>query len=261
VRRGVEKALLHRKVSAQTGVDRNVQQGSFGPSLEPTVEPTGDARPTRRSAAGASRRPRQARALDRRTTLSSLAAELSAAAATIDEPAAVAATALLELPDHPVLLDRVDESAAPGTASVLERLAMLDDDVAPVRAVVPKRPIVPAAPEVDLTGYREATPSTPTASDPTSAEALRKAVQLEVARAEADALSSRVEAELAARAAAEMRLAEAQDEIRFLRAEVQMTGHQPARPPSRLRRAWLAITGRRRPVVPANNPKKERLGV
>lgn len=253
---------LHRKFPAEVGVHPDVPTSSLGSAVEPAAKLPADAPPARRSAPGAPRAPRRARVVDRRTALSTLAAELSAAAATIDEPGAVAPTSLLQLPEHPVMLDREAMADAPASATVLERLATLDDEEAePLRPAEPELPVEAAAMEMTLTGRREdATATAPTAADPTDVEALRTAVELEVARAKADVLSDRVEAELAARTTAERRLAEAEDEIRFLRAEVQMSGHTPQRPPGTLRRLLLAITGRRRPVVPANNPKKDNLG-
>jgi len=289
-----------------------VQPSSIGPSLEPPAQlpvdaPTVRERTARRATAGAPRSPRHDRIVDRRTALSSLAAELSAAAATIEDPAAAVVLGLpkrLILPEHPVMLDRsiqpeadeplhavavVDADAADAEApSVLDRLAMFAGEDEEVRPAVPARPatagrlVLPAvpddsqvddetdtvAPEVSLTGHRDQVAAewqaavageTPAAEEAT--ETLRASVMLEVARAETEVLNSRVEAELAARIAAEKRLADAQDELRFLRAEVQMTGHQPRREPGRLGRLLRAVRGGRRPVVPANNPKKERLGI
>lgn len=244
--------------------------------MEPAANLSVDApavreRTGRRSTSGAPRAARHDRVVDRRTALSSLAAELSAAAATIeaDMPAASSVLTLVAEPEP---------APAPAVPLVLERLASLDDDPSDVDEAR-------ARPEVFLTGHRRA--SIPAwegdpvpgaavsmphvvpqpaalrtgASQPAEADDLRTTVALEVARAEADVLSSRVEMEHAARREAERRLAEAQDELRFLRAEVQMAGHTPRREPGRLSRMLRTVTGRRRPVVPANNPKKERLGI
>ena len=225
--------MRHRKFSPEARVHPNVQQSSLGPSVEPPAQLPGDP-PTvrertsaRGSTAGGQRAARHDRTVDRRTTLSSLVAELSAAAATIEDDIA---------------------------ASVVARLGTLDSDAA-------TPPI-----QVHLTGRREATAQGLDAvdSEPIAVSGdgtLRTTAQLEAARAEADVLFTRVSSEQAARAEAERRLADAQDELRFLRAEVQMTGHQRRREAGPLRRALRTITGRRRPVVPANNPKKERLGV
>lgn len=271
------------------------------PAQLPVDAPTVRERTARRTTAGGPRSPRNDRVVDRRTALSSLAAELSATVASIEDPAGAAVLELpkrLILPERPVMLDRWDEpvledavvavaepDAAPAEApSVLDRLAMFADQDGDEPAVPAARPrlVLPAvpdesidddaiesmvAPEVTLTGHRDsaavALPEPAAASAPAADDAndtLRASVMLEVARAEAEVLNSRVEAELAARIAAEKRLADAQDELRFLRAEVQMTGHQPRREPGRLGRLLRAVRGGRRPVVPANNPKKERLG-
>jgi len=279
------------------------------PAQLPVDAPTVRERTARRSTAGGPRSPRHDRVVDRRTALSSLAAELSAAATAIEDPAAAALFELpkrLILPERPVMLARSDEQGAaevtpePQAAvavaeageapSVLDRLAMFADEVeepAPVaitrpapaaRLILPAVPdesladdddvvvIHAAAPEVSLTGHRDEAAATgqqpsPAPVEDGAAETLRASVMLEVVRAEADVLASRIESELSARIAAEKKLADDQDELRFLRAEVQMAGHQPRRQPGRLSRMLRAVRGGRRPVVPANNPKKERLGV
>ena len=254
-----EKSLRHRKFPRRSGVDPDVEQSSLVPSPEAPVRPTVDAPSRRASTAGAARSARAARTSDRRSKLSSLVAELSAAAATIEEGGELEAlTAHLRLPADPLRLQPVDE---------------LDLAALTAPAAVPMRP------EVHLTGRRDGVAApvdtapadrldaaiaaedaaeTP-AAETADTDGLRMSVQLEIARAEAEVMSNRVESELAARIAAEKRLADAQDELRFLRAEIQMVGHEKRRPAGPLRRALLAITGRRRPVVPANNPKKERL--
>jgi len=278
------------------------------PAQLPVDAPTVRERTARRSTAGGPRSPRHDRIVDRRTALSSLAAELSAAAIAIEDPAAAAVLELpkrLILPERPVMLDRFEEPAAgdampePEAAvavaeveeppSVLDRLAMFaedDQEAAPAAITRPapsaSRLVLPAVPdesladgdgdavvdaaaaEVSLTGHRDEAAAAWQQTAPVeddAAESLRASVMLEVARAEADVLASRIESELAARIAAEKRLADAQDELRFLRAEVQMAGHQPRREPGPLSRMLRAMRGGRRPVVPANNPKKERLGI
>jgi hypothetical protein len=264
--------LRHRKFSPESRVHPNVQQSSLGPSVEPPAQlpvdaPTVRARTSaRRSTAGGQRAARHDRAIDRRTTLSSLVAELSAAAATIEDDIAASVVARLGTLDGdaavaaPAVAPRIARTSA-ATARVQATASPLaHDDIAGTNAA-------PAAPiQMHLTGRRE-TPvqdSDAVAGEPASTsgdDAPRTTAQLEAARAEADVLFTRVSAEQAARAEAERRLADAQDELRFLRAEVQMTGHERRREPGPLRRALRTITGRRRPVVPANNPKKERLGV
>jgi hypothetical protein len=225
-----------------------VQLDSFGPSVESPFHLPVDApavrerTPARRSTPGGPRSARHDRTSDRRIALSSLAAELTAAAATIEDdvvfatvsPVALApqATPAVEL----VLTGHPDAPAADHVAAVAEPATLAHDADAPR-----------AEPQAEAPRDR--------------LDALRTTARLEAARAEADVLITRVEAEQAARAEAERRLADAQDELRFLRDEVQMAGHKRPRQPGPLRRALRAVTGQRRPVVPANNPKKERLGV
>ncbi len=277
-----------------------MQPSSFGLSVEQPTDTPVEA-PKRRATSGAPRSTRHDRAADRRVTLSSLAAELSAAAATIEgaPPAMPAATPVVAEPRAQV---------QPPAQAVLDRLAALDsDDEREDDLVVPLRPQHQASVEVVLTGRRDAippweggpvpaapagvaavvpepvapaamvaampaapsalAPEAPAAAMPAAtgqhldATELRALVQLEAARAEADVLSTRIQSEHAARAEAERRLLEAEEELRFLRAEVQMTGHEHRRKPGRLRRTLRTLTGRGRPVVPANNPKKERLGI
>lgn len=231
------------------------------PARHPVDAPAAGERTTaHRSTAGGSRASRHDQAVDRRSTLSSLIAELSAAAAGIADdpsrdtvsrrtaaPRAVAIAAPKAV--APVKIKAPSPLAAKAAAALDERLGL--------NATPPS-----AAVAVHLTGHpeSEAAESRP-AAEPDGHHLL--SAQLQAARAEADVLVSRVETEQTARADVERRLADAEDEVRFLRAEVQMSGYskRSKNGPGPLRRALLAITGKRRPIVPANNPKKDRLGV
>ncbi len=121
-------------------------------------------------------------------------------------------------------------------------------------------PLVAQAHDDEAAIVDTAVPTTPPADaveqEPSVATLpLRVTAQLERARAESEVLSARVEQEQAARAEVERRLADAQDELRFLRAEIQMVGQTRRRSPGRIRRALRVVTFRRRAVVPAGSRK------
>ena len=230
------------------------------PARHPVDAPAARERTTaHRSAAGGSRASRHDQAVDRRTTLSSLIAELSAAAAGIaDDPSRDTESLRMAAPRAvaiatpktvaPVEIEAPSPLAAEAAAALDERLGVVAT--------------TPPAAEVHLTGRPESEAADSRPGAELDDHGLLSA-QLEAARAEAGVLISRVETEQTARADAERRLADAEDEVRFLRAEVQMSGYSKRSKsgPGPLRRALNAITGKRRPVVPANNPKKDRLGV
>jgi hypothetical protein len=256
-----------------------VQQPTpIGPSLDVTSHVhEAPAEPGRTPAHGrpssAARGPRS----NRRDALRSLAAELSAAAAGVDE------TADLRLPDTPSLslhvvgqpavsswhddddMDFADLRLALSSEAVATpeeqafamqvevRGANADADPAAHRAPETAQAMDAIMHAVDA-GAMHAHPAHAVEAGDTSShvdsEALRIATQLEKARAEAEVLAARIEAESAARAAAERRLADAADELRFLRDELQMKG-QKRRRRSPLRRLARLLPGRRRPVLPA----------
>jgi hypothetical protein len=229
-----------------------VQRLILGPAVrqpdETDAAPAGapEGTPRRRSPGGTARAPRH----DRRDTLRSLAAELSAAAASMDE-APDSDVDLLRLPDGPRLSlallpeldgDGVGEPSEDETSFADLRTAAMsstatDDDAEPITAAIA------------LTGHAEA--AAPAWSAPAVEEPPAPSAQLERYRAEAEVLAARVEAEAAARAEAEHRLADVHDELVFLRNEMQMAGQKRRKPRGRIRRLFAALTGRRRREVPA----------
>jgi hypothetical protein len=263
LRRKADFPWSDRKFRRGRGVHLDVQPIALGHSAEQPAQTTVDGpavrrRTGRQSTAGAPRTPRHARVLDRRSALKSLAAELSAAAATIEGGLPTSGSELFALTEPTdtaerprVALSVVDLSR--GEADIDEPAG---DSLSQLRE------------ELNLTGHRDvawtedhAVPAVTTvAADAPSPAApdsapLHVTAHVERLRAETDVLSARVESEQAARAEAERRLADAQDELRFLRAEMQMVGQKRRRGPGRFRRALRLLTGRRRPVVPANTRK------
>lgn len=227
------------------------------PAQTPVDGPAVPRRTGRRSTSEPSRSPRHARVLDRKSALKSLAAELSEAAATLGEETPISASALFALTEPPApvltLVPPADEDAD-ALAELRQELTLTGHrDTTALRLAEPVDAdlvdsLVEASPE-------HADSAAPMAAPIDEPLPLRVVAQLEQARAEADVLAARVTSEQSARAEAERRLADAQDELRFLRAEMQMVGQKPRRGPGRVRRALRVITFRRRPTVPAG-PRK-----
>jgi len=204
--------------------------------------------PRRRSTGGTARAPRH----DRRDTLRSLAAELSAAAASMDE-ALDSDVDILRLPDGPrltlALLPELDGDAAAEPAEDETSFADLRMAAMSSSATEDAEPITAA---IALTGHAEVAAPAWSAPDDEEPPAPAPSAQLERYRAEADVLAARVESEASARAEAEHRLADVHDELVFLRNEMQMLGQKRRKPRGRIRRLFAALTGRRRREVPAN---------
>lgn len=253
---------------------------AFEPPATTDADPpdAAESRHSRRPSAGSQRAPRHGRTSERRDTLRSLAAELSAAAAVIDEhedaPAlrlarsSTVSLTLLSLGDAPEDLLHADH-AAPGAVGDDEEASFADLRMAAIAAEAVPAP-APAIRDVVLTGHPEQVAAAAPAEVPAAivepaaaaqaptldAEAARVTVQIEITRAELDVLSAKYDAEAAARVAAERRLAEAQDELRFLRDEIQMVNQKRPRQPGRLGNALRLLSGRRRRVVPANTSRR-----
>jgi hypothetical protein len=230
--------------------------------------------PSRRRAAAASRAHRDSRTGDRRSALRSLAAELSAAAADIDGAAADAPSLL---PDQRAILSLTplpssaqiesDEAAAPDvidfaglrlaasapSAPPQQREPAADDEGVALTGHAGAAEVsdVAALPSVTATQPHAAAHSTAATESGDAGAPQHAASQLAMFRAQADVLAAKYDAELAARTAAEQRLAAAEDELHFLRAEMQMVGQKRRRAPGRVRRALRLVTGRRRATLPA----------
>jgi hypothetical protein len=272
-----------------------VQPLTVGPAVEPaeptTAEPAdlpGTAS-RRRPSTGSQSPPRKTRNLDRRDTLRSLAAEVSAAAAVVDQDDATTAAVLLPPRPTLTLLAPLAEGDVDADAAVLDADDALDfaDLRVAASATESHAASAPAPATVDLQGHRDAAAVAPPAEPGSIADAAataatdslieaagyvsgasvdaapaadsdveRISMQLEIARAEANVLSAKYDAELAARTAAESRLAAVEEELQFLRAELQMVGETRRKPPGRLRRALRLLPGRRRAVVPAGSNRK-----
>jgi len=261
---------------AREAFPETMQPYILGASLErpatPDAEPADAAGSTlsRRPSAGSQRAPRPGRKSERRDTLRSLAAELSAAAAVIDveedAPAlrlarsSTVSLTFLSLGDDPVAPAAVEDEDEASFAD-LRMAAITADGVAAA---------APALSEVALAGVRDELATAAAVEEPAAiaepaavapapvveVEVARATVQIEMTRAELDVLAAKYDAEAAARAAAERRLAEAQDELRFLRDEIQMVNQKRPKQPSKLGGALRLLTGRRRRVVPANTSRR-----
>jgi hypothetical protein len=199
----------------------------------------------RRLPGGPARAPRH----DRRDTLRSLAAELSAAAARVDDGEAD------DLPDI-----RLPQAPSLTLQAVLAEVrAEPEDDAADfagLRLTAISRTPAPEATEMPAVEVSaSALPAMPVLLPADGGEDALAIARLEKARAEAEVLAAKYEAEAAARADAERRLAEAKAELDFLRAEIQMAGQKRRKPAGRVRRLIALLTGRRRKVLPANQPK------
>ena len=211
--------------------------------------PLASPRPT------APRPARRSRSLDRETTLRIVVEDLADMAAMVEgereEPLPHFTPARLHLvPPPPADEADVDEFCDDQTARLIDtRLGLDPADLAPAEPAAPLIAPRPARIEVEAAAVAQ----------PESEEVRDAAVRLEMARAEAEMLAARVDAETANRASLEQSLAAAQDELRFLRNELQMVG-QPVRPSSSggLRRLVRALTGRRRAVIPATPSKRRR---
>jgi hypothetical protein len=210
-----------------------------------TPGPDRGAASRRRPAGGAARAPRR----DRRDTLRSLAAELSVAAARVDD---------IDVDDLPDI--RLPKAPALTLHGVSVEVAAEPDEDEADFGDLRLAAMGPAAasetvetPVVEITASAAAPASVAVAGG--SAEDVITGARLEMARAEAGVLAAKMDAEAAARAEAERRLADAEDELKFLRAEIQMVNQNRRKPAGRLRRLVAALTGRRRKVVPSNLPK------
>jgi hypothetical protein len=253
-------------------VHQLVQPLTIGPNVEPAEPPAAEPAATLESTSrgrlslGSQRSPRRARGIDRRDALRNLAAEVSAAAAVIHQDDDATASVLLPLrPGLTLLPSRAEQDDANADATPLGG----DDDMdcaelrlAANTAEVDTRP-TPTPVTVDLTGHRGGGAAAsrgetqPTADvDTITADVEQTAMHLEIARAEANVLAAKYDAELAARTAAESRLAAAEGELHFLRAEMQMVGQTRPKAPGRLRRALRLFTRRRRAVLPASGSRK-----
>lgn len=253
---------------------------AFEPPATADNEPADAAESTqsRRPSAGSQRAPRPGRKSERRDTLRSLAAELSAAAAVIDveedAPAlrlarsSTVSLTLLSLGDAPEDLLHADHDA-PAAVEDDEEASFADLRMAAIAAeALPAA--APAFSDVVLTGHPDqiataaptdvpeaiVEPEALAQAPAVDADAVRATVQIEMTRAELDVLSAKYDAEASARAEAERRLAEAQDELRFLRDEIQMVNQKRPRQPGKLGSALRLLTGRRRRVVPANTSRR-----